>query len=100
MTGSIKAHTFSGPVEIRAKGWKDGQSVDVDTFSGNVTLQVPETASGMVTFNSFSGHLNSDLPLTLHNGGRRSLRAELGSHGEGGGTLRFKTFSGSVKIDR
>jgi len=26
------------------------------------------------------------------------LRAELG--GGGGGTLRFKTFSGSVKIDR
>jgi hypothetical protein len=100
VSGSIKAHTFSGPVEIRAKDWKDGQNVDVDTFSGNVTLRVPETARGMVTFNSFSGHLNSDLPLTLHNGGRRSLRAELGSHGEGGGTLRFKTFSGSVKIDR
>jgi DUF4097 and DUF4098 domain-containing protein YvlB len=100
VTGSVKAHTFSGPVEIRAKGWKDGQNVDVDTFSGNVTLQVPETARGLVTFNSFSGHLNSDLPLTLRNGGRRSLRAELGSHGDGGGTLRFKTFSGSVKIDR
>jgi hypothetical protein len=51
-----------------------------------------------VTFNSFSGHLNSDLPLTLHTSSRRNLRAELG--GGGGGTLRFKTFSGSVKIDR
>jgi Putative adhesin len=100
ITGSVKAHTFSGPIEIRTKTWKDNQSIDVDTFSGNVTLQVPESARGMVTFNSFSGHLNSDLPLTLRNGGRRSLKAELGTNAQSGGTLRFKTFSGSVKIDR
>jgi DUF4097 and DUF4098 domain-containing protein YvlB len=100
ITGSVKAHTFSGPIEIRTKTWKDNQNIDIDTFSGNVTLQVPESARGMVTFNSFSGHLNSDLPLTLRNGGRRSLKAELGENAQGGGTLRFKTFSGSVKIDR
>jgi Putative adhesin len=100
VTGSVKAHTFSGPVEIRAKAWKEGQDVDVDTFSGNVTLRVPESARASVTFNSFSGHLNSDLPLTLRQGGRRSLKAELGSSAAGGGTLRFKTFSGSVRIDR
>lgn len=99
VTGSIKAHTFSGPVEIRAKGWKEGQDIDVDTFSGNVTLRVPESASGTVRFNSFSGHLKSELPLTFRNGSRRSLRAELGNHADGG-TLRFKTFSGSVRIDR
>src|SRR5262245_19208128 len=55
-TGSVKAHTCSGPVEIRAKGWKEGQDVDIDTFSGNVTLRVPDSARGMVSFNSFSGH--------------------------------------------
>jgi hypothetical protein len=38
------------------------------------------------------------MPLTMHSSSRRSVRAELGSGG--GGTLRFKTFSGSVKIDR
>jgi len=98
--GSIKAHTFSGPIEIRAKRWQDEQNVDVDTFSGNVTLRVPESASGQVIFNSFSGHLNSDIPLTLKNGSRRSLRAELGANPRSGGNLRFKTFSGSVRIDR
>ena len=50
-----------------------------------------------MTFNSFSGHLNSEMPLTLHSGSRRALRAELGAGGDG--ELRFKTFSGSVKID-
>ena len=98
VAGSVQAHTFSGPVEIRAKTWVDNQSIEVDTFSGNVQLHVPDNARGSVSFNSFSGRLNSEMPLTLHSTNRRSLRADLG--GGGGGALRFKTFSGSVRIDR
>jgi len=100
VAGSVRAHTFSGSVEIRARDWRDGDTVDVNTFSGNVTLRVPETARGLVTFNSFSGRLNSGLPLTLREGTRRSLKAELGANASNGGTLRFRTFSGSVRIDR
>jgi len=70
----------------------------VDTFSGNVELHVPETARATVSFNSFSGRLNSGMPLTLQSSSRRNVKAELGGGGEG--TLRFKTFSGSVRIDR
>jgi hypothetical protein len=98
VAGSIKAHTFSGAVMIREKTWDPDQSIDVDTFSGNVEVHVPETARGRVSFNSFSGRLNSEMPLTLHSSSRRSLRADLG--GGGNSTLRFKTFSGSVRIDR
>ena len=107
VAGSIKAHTFSGSVLIRAKSWEPNQMITVDTFSGNVELHVPESARGSVSFNSFSGRLNSEIPLTLHSSSRRSLKAELGSlraeRGDDGGntgTLRFKTFSGSVRIDR
>ena len=101
MAGSIRVHTFSGPVDVRTTTWRPNQSVDVDTFSGNVELHVPETAGGTVSFNSFSGHLNSEIPLTLRSGSRRSIRADLGpASGGDRGTLRFKTFSGSVKINR
>jgi hypothetical protein len=99
VAGSITAHTFSGSVLIRAKSWEPNQTIDVDTFSGNVELHVPESARGSVSFNSFSGRLSSEMPLTLHSSSRRSLKAELGGGGNGG-TLRFKTFSGSVRIDR
>jgi len=98
VAGSIKAHTFSGSVAIRERTWSSSQSIDVDTFSGDVELHVPETANADVTFNSFSGRLNSGMPLTLHSANGRRLRAELGSGGTG--TLKFKTFSGSVRIDR
>jgi DUF4097 and DUF4098 domain-containing protein YvlB len=94
----VRAHTFSGAVVIREKAWDDGQRIDVDTFSGDVELHVPDSARGSVSFNSFSGRLNSVMPLTLRSSNRRSLRAELG--GGGNSQLRFKTFSGSVKIDR
>lgn len=98
VVGPIQAQTFSGAVVIREKSWESNQTIDVHTFSGNVELHVPESARGTVTFNSFSGRLNSEMPLTLHSSRGRNLRAELGSGGNG--ALRFKTFSGSVKIDR
>jgi len=102
VNGSVRVHTFSGPVEISARAWQPRQTVDVDTFSGNIDLHVPDTAGGSVTFNSFSGHLNSDIPLILRCSSRRSIRAEMGQGGSEGdrGTLRFKTFSGSVRINR
>jgi len=98
VTGSVRAHTFSGSVTIRQKSWQPDQTIDVDTFSGSIQLQVPDNARGDVTFKTFSGHLNSQMPLTMQSSSGKQLRAELG--GGGGGTLRFKTFSGSVKIDK
>src|SRR5262249_3989140 len=80
ITGPVRANTFSGPVEISAKGWRGDQSVDVKTFSGNIPLRVPESAAGLVTFESFSGHLNSAVPMTLRSGSRRTLTAELGAN--------------------
>ncbi len=98
VVGPVWAKTFSGHVSIREKSWAADQSIQVETFSGGIDLRLPAEAQGSVTFNSFSGRMNSELPLTLHTSSRRNIRADLG--GGGGGTLRFKTFSGSVKIDR
>jgi DUF4097 and DUF4098 domain-containing protein YvlB len=99
VSGSIWAKTFSGSVSIREKSWTPDQTgIEVETFSGSIDLRVPDSARGTVTFDSFSGHLSSELPLTMQSASRRTVKAELG--GGGGGSLRFKTFSGSVKIDR
>jgi hypothetical protein len=96
LAGPIQAHTFSGSIVIREKSWEPNQTIDVDTFSGNVELHLPDSARGSVRFNSFSGSLNSEMPLTLQSSSRRSVRAELG--GGGNASLRVKTFSGSVKV--
>jgi DUF4097 and DUF4098 domain-containing protein YvlB len=100
VSGPVKAHSFSGTVAIRARDWQRGQTIDVDTFSGNVELTVPDMAQADVSFNSFSGRLNSEVPLTLRTSGRRNMGGRLGPDGAGAGELRLKTFSGNVKIDR
>jgi hypothetical protein len=74
VAGSVRAHTFSGAVTIRQKSWETNQAIDVETFSGGIELHVPDTARGTVTFNSFSGHLNSEMPLTMHSSSRRALK--------------------------
>jgi DUF4097 and DUF4098 domain-containing protein YvlB len=98
VSGPVNIHTFSGQVDIRNDAWGTDQSMDIDTFSGSVDLHVPENAAGTINFHSFSGHLNSDIPLTLRSGNKRSLLADLGAGS--GSSLRFKTFSGSVRINR
>jgi hypothetical protein len=100
VAGSIEAHSFSGPIDIREKSWQANQTIVADTFSGSIDVRVPESAQANVTFNSFCGHLNSDLPLTLNSTSRRAMKARLGSGGADSGEWRFKTFSGDVKINR
>jgi len=96
--GSYNVHTFSARVRLNEVMWQDRQSIDVTTFSGSVDLQLSANAAGTVSFDSFSGDLRSDLPLTLRSSGRRSFNAELGTGGNG--RLRVKTFSGDVRITR
>ena len=98
VAGPVQAHSFSGPIQIRERAFEGAQSIDVQTFSGNIDVHLPESTRASVSFNSFSGRLDSEMPLTIRTSSRRSLRGELG--GGGGGELRFKTFSGSVRINR
>jgi len=95
----VHAQTFSGRVEIRVAKWDARQRIDVKTFSGTVALRVPDNARAHVDFDSFSGRLDAELPLTLHSTSRRNLSAELGSGGSEA-ELRIRTFSGGVKIQR
>ncbi|MBW8860954.1 MAG: DUF4097 family beta strand repeat protein [Acidobacteria bacterium] len=98
VAGPIRAHSFSGQVQISERAFDGSHTIDVQTFSGGIDVRMPESARAAISFQSFSGHLDSDIPLTIRTGNRRSLVAELGDGG--GGELRFKTFSGSVRINR
>jgi hypothetical protein len=95
----IRAHTFSGKVDLHLVRWSARERIEVNTFSGHVTLRMPDSASAHVEFNSFSGRLDSEVPLTLQTASHRKLSAELGD-GHGEGDIRLHTFSGGVKIQR
>ena len=59
-------------------------------------MRLPESAAGTVEFDSFSGEVDSQVPLTLQTKSKRTLRASLND--ASGGQLDFKTFSGDVRL--
>lgn len=98
VTGRVDAETFSGDIEIDVAGAASLPELTAGTFSGDIEARVPPSASGRLRFNSFSGSIRSDLPISMTRfGGRRAdVDAELGTGS--GPTLRFKTFSGDLRI--
>jgi DUF4097 and DUF4098 domain-containing protein YvlB len=98
VTASQNIDGFSSDVVIESAEFGDGSDIDVNTFSGDVRLRLPDGARGNIDFNSFSGRFESDLPVTLNSSSRRNFRGTL--NGGGGGDVRLKTFSGDVSIRR
>jgi DUF4097 and DUF4098 domain-containing protein YvlB len=101
VTGDIEAETFSGGIEIDVATAPQVPSLKAETFSGNIDARVPASASGKVRFNSFSGSVRSDLPISMTSsrGGRQTDVS--GDIGNGDGpTLQFKTFSGNLRIQK
>ena len=89
--------TFSGNVTVAAGQWMDGQTVEIDTFSGAIDLRVPGDARAELAFNTFSGDLETDVPITLSRArGRRNVEGTL--NGGGSGRVRLKTFSGDARL--
>lgn len=98
VTGPVDAETFSGSIYLAHSGWQPGQSLRAKTFSGDIEVRLPDSASGTVEFDSFSGDVDSDVPLTLHSRSKRKMRGSLPN--TSGGELNFKTFSGDVRLKR
>lgn len=96
--GSHRLKTFSGDVELAASRWNAEDGLEIDTFSGDVRMRLPDSARGSLAFDSFSGQFDSDLPVTLQSSRRRAFRGDL--NGGGSAEFRFKTFSGDARIRR
>jgi DUF4097 and DUF4098 domain-containing protein YvlB len=96
VNGRLNVNSFSASVRIEATDWAADNSLEVQTFSGGITLRMPDSARGQLAFNSFSGSFESDLPVTLQTSSRRNFRGAL--NGGGSADFRLKTFSGDVSI--
>ncbi len=96
MRASQHIDGFSSDIGIESSDVAENADLDIKTFSGNVRLRLPASAKGQVEFDTFSGHFESDLPVTLNSSSRRNFRGAL--NGGGNGDLRLKTFSGDVTI--
>jgi len=89
--GKQRVHTFSGDVDLSG-GEKE---INVETFSGGIDVRLVQGASASVDFDSFSGSIKSDIPMSYNSSSRRRVHAQIGA---GGTDYNFKTFSGDLRI--
>ncbi|HUR21549.1 MAG TPA: DUF4097 family beta strand repeat-containing protein [Vicinamibacterales bacterium] len=97
--GMINANSFSGEIDVDATGQGTSPDLDMETFSGSMRVRLADRARGNIEFNTFSGSFDAAYPVTLRTTtGRRNIRAEL--PGGSGSSLRFKSFSGELRLVR
>ena len=94
----ISANSFSGEIDVDATGQGTSPDLDMETFSGTMSVRLAERARGDIQFDTFSGSLDAAYPVTIRSTGRRHIRAEL--PGGSGSSLRFKSFSGTLRLIR
>ncbi len=94
---SVACKTFSGAVSVKMSA--AAPDADLETFSGGIELRLPDNARAALSFDSFSGRMTADFPLTLQEQRKGHLRADLNG-GDPQRPVRLKTFSGDVKVGK
>jgi len=97
----VHAQSVSGDITYDGTISRDGR-YDFQSHSGTVRLYVPSDAGISLTASSFSGSVNSRMPMTMgpttgSRGVRRGQRMELSING-GGARVSAQTFSGDIDI--
>jgi hypothetical protein len=105
VNGPIRIKSFSGGIEVRQTQWRDQPAVEIETFSGQVRLRLPDSARGTISFDSFSGDLSGNVPVTLLTSRRGRINGQFGPARQGlaaeaDGRVRVSSFSGGLVLER
>jgi DUF4097 and DUF4098 domain-containing protein YvlB len=98
----VEAQTVSGGVRLSGTIAKGGR-YELSSHSGSVEVAISGGAGFEVEATSFSGSVQSDLPVKAQDsggGGRGRPRALRGVYGDGSAVLDLSTFSGSIVISK
>ena len=95
-TEEVSIDTGSGDVEVVTVG--RAASFNIDTGSGDVTISLPDSYAGRVRLETGSGHLVTDLPITLTSKDEDEIRGTIGSGGSA--EIQVETGSGSIRLAR
>ena len=102
-SANVRAETVSGSVEYRGTLNKGGR-YEFKSHSGDIDLAMPEGVGATFSVSTFSGSVDSSIPMTLQPSEdmapkRRSKSMEF-SIGGGGARITVRTFSGDITIRR
>jgi hypothetical protein len=91
----LSLDTGSGAVQVELSGALE--DVSVSTGSGDVTIRLPEDVGAMVDLDTASGDFTLDFPLELARKDEGNIRGRLGN---GRGRLQIDTGSGDISLIR
>jgi DUF4097 and DUF4098 domain-containing protein YvlB len=96
-TGNLLAESGSGGIDIAcSESCPADLTANVKTAYGSITFAAPPRFSGAVHLATHYGTVRSALPVTMT--GQLDKRNIVGRIGEGKGTLRLETSSGSIEL--
>jgi hypothetical protein len=96
--GEVRGSTTNGGLSIELNGdrW-DGESLDVSTTNGGVTMSIPENYSANLQTGTVNGSVNVDFPVTIQGKISKQIALNLGS---GGALVKAMTTNGGVTLKR
>lgn len=96
--GMVRGSTTNGGLMIELAGdrW-EGDSLDVRTTNGGVTMSIPENYSANLQTGTVNGNISVDFPVTVQGQITKALTVNLGS---GGPLVKAFTTNGGVRVKR
>lgn len=97
---AVRGVTVSGEVDFDGSIAADGR-YDLRSHSGDVRVALPPGVNALVGVSTFSGEIDSDFPLTLEPGQRRTQGRQFEFRlGSGGARIDLESFSGDIYLVR
>jgi DUF4097 and DUF4098 domain-containing protein YvlB len=90
----VKAHVISGPITVSGNP-SSNRFWELKTVSGSVDIQVPPTASFLLSAEATSGDIRTSIPVIIEEQNKHSLRAHVGSSS---GRVEVRTVSGEIQV--
>ena len=94
--GPVTAQTVNGNVDARMASLQGNDDMDFKTVNGSIAIYVPAGFDADFRFDTVSGGIDSDFPMTLS--GRWGPRHASGKIGNGGRDLRASNVNGSIEL--
>ncbi len=90
----VKAHVVSGQISVTGNP-SDNRRWELKSVSGSVDIQVPHSASFLLSAEATSGDIRTSIPVIIEEQNKHSLRAHVGNSS---GRVEVHTVSGEIKV--
>lgn len=90
----VKARVISGPINITGNP-SGNRYWELKTVSGSVDIEVPRSASFLLSAEATSGDIRTGIPVVIEEQSKHSLRAHVG---DSSGRVEVHTVSGAIQV--